>query len=77
LRRALLVLAVGIAGACADREVAKDAYDAQSHACLVAFDTRADQEACLAKVRSKWTEAGAPPAATVAQPTDGGTVVLQ
>jgi len=53
--------------ACSARETAKDAYTVQSHACLVAFDTKADREACLAKVRAKWTEAGAPPAAT-----DGG-----
>lgn len=54
--------------ACSARETAKDAYTVQSHACLVAFDTKADQEACLSKVRAKWTEAGAPPAST----TDGG-----
>ena len=48
--------------ACTARETAKDAYTVQSHACLVAYDTKADQEACLAKVRAKWTEAGAPAA---------------
>jgi len=54
--------------ACSARETAKDAYTVQSHACIVAYDSKVDQEACLAKVRAKWTEAGAPPAAT-----DGGT----
>lgn len=62
----LLVLIVLVV-ACSARETAKDAYTVQSHACLVAYDTKADQEACLAQVRAKWTEAGAPPAAT-----DGG-----
>lgn len=46
--------------ACTARETAKDAYSLQSRACLVAFTTNADQEDCLAKVRARWTEAGAP-----------------
>ena len=54
--------------ACTARETAKDAYYVQSHACLVAFTTKADQTECLAKVRGNWSEAGAPPAAAL----DGG-----
>lgn len=50
--------------ACTKQEEAKDAYSIQSHACLVAYDTRPMQIACLEYVRNKWTEAGAPPAAT-------------
>jgi hypothetical protein len=34
----------------------------------VAYDSKADQTACLANVRARWTEAGAPAAAI-----DGGS----
>jgi hypothetical protein len=54
--------------ACSAQETAKDAYSAQTHACLVAFTTSADQEACLVQVRARWNEAGAQPAAQL----DGG-----
>lgn len=55
---ALTAVAIG----CTARETAKDAYTVQSKACLVAYDTRPMQTACLEYVRNRWTEAGAPPA---------------
>lgn len=55
--------------ACTKQEEAKDAYTIQTHACLVAYDTRPMQIACLEYVRNRWTEAGAPPAAIL----DGGS----
>jgi hypothetical protein len=52
---------------CSARETAKDAYDLQSHACIVAFDgDSTKQKDCVDYVRNKWTEAGAPTA-------DGGS----
>lgn len=61
--------ALGAIVACTARETAKDAYTVQSHACLVAYDTRPMQVACLEYVRNKWNKAGAPPAADL----DGGS----
>jgi hypothetical protein len=54
--------------ACTAREVAKDEYSAQSHACVQIYsgDVPA-QRACLEYVRKKWDAAGARPAAA-----DGG-----
>lgn len=65
------VLAAGLfVIACAARTVAKDAYYAQQEACLQAYSTPAEQKACVAGVRSAWSDAGAPPAATA--PVDAG-----
>lgn len=57
-----------ILDACTARETAKDAYTVQSKACLVAYDTRPMQVACLEYVRNKWNKAGAP-----AADLDGGS----
>ncbi len=66
-------LAVGVVQvaivACTAREAAKDAYTVQSKACLVAYDDGPHQRDCLAYVRARWTEAGAPAAAVI----DGGS----
>lgn len=55
---------LAIIQACTDRQAAKTGYDAQSRACLVAYDVQAKQRECVEYVRNRWTEAGAPPAAT-------------
>ncbi len=67
-----IVVGIGLVAftACTARETAKDAYTVQSKACLVAYDDSTHQRDCLAYVRNKWTEAGAPPAAAV---IDGGS----
>lgn len=54
--------------ACTKQQEAKDAYWIQSHACLQAYDDAPHQKDCLEYVRNRWTEAGAPLAAT-----DGGS----
>lgn len=54
---------------CTARETAKDAYTAQSEACVSIYSGDASaQRSCLDYVRAKWTEAGAPAAAQL----DGG-----
>ena len=60
---------VGLAVACAsvNREVAKDQYILDLQGCVQYNATRAAADACIAKVKSTWDEAGAPKAAT-----DGG-----
>lgn len=71
-----IVLTVAIVAAfsfaCTKRDLAKDAYYAQSEACLQSYSTKLDQDSCLVRVRGMWTEAGAPPAAA-----DGGSAVQQ
>lgn len=71
---AMLLAVALVLTACTARTVAKDAYYAEQEACLQSYSTQAEQKACVAGVRSAWSEAGAPPAAvaTVAVPFDAG-----
>lgn len=73
---ALLVFGLVLA-ACTSRTIAKDAYYVEKEGCIRSEATRAAQLTCLQDVDQRWNEAGAPAAATVAVPFDGGKAVLQ
>lgn len=67
-----VLIGVGLVAftACTARETAKDAYTVQLKACEVAYGgDLAGERGCIAYVRNKWTEAGAPAAAVI----DGGS----
>ena len=58
---------------CSKQETAKDAYYIESQNCITANSTAAMQLSCLNAVRAAWTEAGAPPAASITvTSTDAG-----
>ena len=64
-----LIVAVALAcAACPPNTAAKDEYSAGLKACDETSSSRAEDDACKAKWRAKWDEAGAPPAAIL----DGG-----
>lgn len=65
---ALLAFAGLLVVACAPQTVAKDEYSAGLKACDDTSASRAEDDACKARWRAKWDEAGAPPAAIL----DGG-----
>ena len=58
---------------CSKPETAKDAYYIESQNCITANSAAVAQLACLNAVRAAWTEAGAPPAASITvTSTDAG-----